>query len=289
MFGKGNLVIKSELSWERWWILAAIYGWTDPRLSDALHEFDRQFGKPVKGLAYPGAPPKRHVPSLSDDDNVPVPITPAQPDKPKRKKKKKKKNQRIIGNDSLATADMATFGGHLAALPSDIVGDAASAASHETEFQLLEGRFTFDDRQAWGFPYASSNSTKKFTYVPTGSPGSYPIASSYTKPGHTNAYHPSSVHNPAPKSDTGSAADRFGKLALDLVTEPAVEPITEPAVETITDLAANYVTESAAKHVTEPAVEPVADKNLQNPVESIQTATVIKEGKKTNDNPNEGV
>lgn len=140
-----------------------------------------------------------------------------------------------------------------------------------------------------GFPYASSNSTKKFTYVPTGSPGSYPIASSYTKPGHTNAYHPSSVHNPAPKSDTGSAADRFGKLALDLVTEPAVEPITEPAVETITDLAANYVTESAAKHVTEPAVEPVADKNLQNPVESIQTATVIKEGKKTNDNPNEGV
>lgn len=150
MFGKGNLVIKSELSWERWWILAAIYGWTDPRLSDALHEFDRQFGKPVKGLAYPGAPPKRHVPSLSDDDNVPVPITPAQPDKPKRKKKKKKKNQRIIGNDSLATADMATFGGHLAALPSDIVGDAASAASHETEFQLLEGRFTFDDRQAWG-------------------------------------------------------------------------------------------------------------------------------------------
>lgn len=40
MFGKGNLVIKSELSWEKWWILAAIYGWTDPRLSDALDELE---------------------------------------------------------------------------------------------------------------------------------------------------------------------------------------------------------------------------------------------------------
>ncbi|KAH6982851.1 hypothetical protein BKA56DRAFT_717943 [Ilyonectria sp. MPI-CAGE-AT-0026] len=122
MFGKGNLIIKSELSWERWWILAAIYGWTDTRLSDALNEFDRQFGKRIRGLAYPGAPPKRHVPSPSDDYEEPVPITPWQPDQPKGKKKKKKRSQRII-------ADKATFGGNLALLPSDIAGDDASEAS----------------------------------------------------------------------------------------------------------------------------------------------------------------
>ncbi|KAI5465704.1 hypothetical protein BGZ63DRAFT_374294 [Mariannaea sp. PMI_226] len=59
MFGPRKSIRPRKLSWEKWWVLAAIYGCYNPRLQPAAAEFSRRLGKHLDGMEYPGSIPPR--------------------------------------------------------------------------------------------------------------------------------------------------------------------------------------------------------------------------------------
>lgn len=245
-------------------------------------------------MTYPGASPKRHIPSPSDDD-MPISTTPAESKKSRRKKKKK---QSTNGNDSLATADMGNddatvvttsgpelerltkdvaFGSHMAAVPSDIADNAARAATSGSEPKPREERVAFGDPQAWGgqTPEMQTNERPNSIFGSdlsflqsrkgnTTTPEMPPFASaSSTKqfiyvPTGSKAFYPTanSYTNPG-----HTAAFRPWPSAHhpSAIHGPAPKSDTDSAADFVTGLALNLVIDRVSEPITEPAAKLVTE------------------------------
>ncbi|KAH6888648.1 hypothetical protein B0T10DRAFT_573498 [Thelonectria olida] len=58
MFGCKGVLKPHHLSWEKWWVLAAIYGYQcQPTLLKAKEELEKRLGKKIDGFSYPGPIP----------------------------------------------------------------------------------------------------------------------------------------------------------------------------------------------------------------------------------------